>query len=53
VTPITDEYLSVHELAHLLEPNHTPAFWDRVERVVPDWQVCKEWLAENGGRFGV
>jgi len=51
--PHVIEYLIVHELAHLLEPNHAPAFWDRVERIVPDWQVCKEWLAENGGRYGV
>jgi predicted metal-dependent hydrolase len=42
------EYVVVHELAHLHEPHHTPAFWKRVERVMPDFEHRKTWLAENG-----
>jgi predicted metal-dependent hydrolase len=42
------QYVVVHELVHLIEPNHTNAFWDRVERVVSDWGDRKRWLAENG-----
>jgi hypothetical protein len=42
------EYVVVHELVHLIEPNHTNAFWDRVERIVSDWGGRKQWLAENG-----
>ena len=44
------EYVIVHELAHLIEPNHTPGFWLRVERALPDYQERKRWLAEHGGR---
>jgi predicted metal-dependent hydrolase len=31
------EYVIVHELVHILEPHPTPAFWTRVERVMPDF----------------
>ncbi len=41
------DYLVVHELAHLHEPHHTPAFWTRVERAMPDFAARKQWLAEN------
>lgn len=42
------EYVVVHEIAHLHEPHHTPAFWLRVERAMPDYEQRKTWLAENG-----
>jgi len=42
------EYIVVHELVHLIEPHHVPAFWGRVERAMPDFAVRKQWLAENG-----
>ena len=38
----------VHQIAHLHEPHHTPAFWLRVERVMPDYAQRKVWLAEHG-----
>lgn len=42
------EYVVVHEMAHLHEPHHTPAFWRRVERVMGDFERRKTWLAEHG-----
>jgi predicted metal-dependent hydrolase len=42
------EYVVVHELAHLHEPHHTPEFWQRVERAMPDHEGRKTWLAEHG-----
>ncbi|WP_082889329.1 M48 family metallopeptidase [Methylomonas koyamae] len=42
------EYVVVHEIAHLHEPHHTPAFWLRVERAMPDYYQRKAWLAEHG-----
>jgi predicted metal-dependent hydrolase len=42
------EYVVVHEIAHLHEPLHTPAFWRRVERAMPDYEQRKAWLAEHG-----
>lgn len=42
------EYVVVHELAHLHEPHHTPEFWRRVERALPDFELRKDWLSRNG-----
>lgn len=42
------EYVAVHELVHLQHPHHTPPFWARVERVLPDFALRKARLAENG-----
>jgi predicted metal-dependent hydrolase len=47
------EYLVVHELVHLIEPNHSNQFWDRVQRIVPDYIERKRWLAENGASYNL
>lgn len=47
------DYIVVHELAHLAESNHTPEFWRRVARALPDYEQRKAWLAEHGGRHVV
>lgn len=46
--PRIAEYVVVHEIAHLHERHHTPEFWLRVERVMPDYEQRKMWLAEHG-----
>ncbi len=47
--PTAVEYVVVHELVHLLERNHSPEFWLRVERAMPDFERKRAWLAERGG----
>jgi predicted metal-dependent hydrolase len=42
------DYIIVHELAHLIHPNHSQAFWNEVDKVMPDFQDRKEWLRMNG-----
>jgi len=42
------DYIVVHELAHLIYPNHTKAFWNELDKVMPDFQERKEWLRVNG-----
>lgn len=45
------EYVVVHELVHLVEANHTPEFWLRLERAMPDYEQRKRWLAEHGAEY--
>lgn len=45
------EYVVAHELVHLREIRHTPEFWRRLERAMPDFAARKHWLAENGGQI--
>jgi predicted metal-dependent hydrolase len=44
------DYVIVHELVHLVEQNHSPEFWRRVGRTLPEYEQRKTWLAEHGGR---
>jgi len=41
--------LVTHELVHLVERRHSDAFWERVERVIPDDADRQRWLKEHGG----
>ncbi|NJM17646.1 MAG: M48 family metallopeptidase [Richelia sp. RM2_1_2] len=45
------EYVVIHEMVHLVQPLHNQDFWDKVERILPDWEERKEWLAKNGAVF--
>jgi hypothetical protein len=42
------DYVIVHELAHLLEHNHTPRFWNIVRTQVPRYVKARDWLRQQG-----
>lgn len=42
------EYVVIHELAHLREPNHDDPFWSLVAEHDPAYQEHSQWLDENG-----
>ena len=41
-------YVAAHEVAHLREMNHSPAFWSLVADLCPDYEVHRRWLRQNG-----
>ena len=41
-------YIVVHELCHLRHRDHSDAFWNEVDKVLPDYQRRKEWLWVRG-----
>ena len=49
--PSVVEYVVVHELVHLLVHHHSPEFWLKVERALPDYERRKEWIAQHGMEF--
>ncbi|MDQ7015333.1 MAG: SprT family zinc-dependent metalloprotease [Gammaproteobacteria bacterium] len=42
------DYIVVHELCHIHQRNHTDAFWNEVDKVMPDYRERKSWLKTNG-----
>jgi predicted metal-dependent hydrolase len=42
------DYIIVHELCHMHQRNHSDAFWNEVDKVMPDYRERKEWLRKNG-----
>ena len=50
------EYLAAHEVAHLIEMNHSARFWRLVQRIYPDQARAKAWLEAHGAdlhRYGL
>jgi len=46
-------YIVVHELAHLIHKKHTKAFWNEIDKMIPDYQKHMEWLRINGAAMDV
>lgn len=45
------ESVCIHELAHLIEHNHSDRFWELVEKAEPNHKEKRKWLNENGDQF--
>ena len=51
--PAALDYVVIHELCHMTEMNHSPAFWALVEKYMPDWREWKQYLDKGiPGIFG-
>ena len=45
------DYIIVHELCHLHYRDHSHAFWNEVDKVLPDYRERKEWLRLRGAEL--
>jgi len=44
-------YLAAHEVAHLVEMNHSDRFWNLTRELCPDTDLQKNWLRQNGAKL--
>ena len=42
------DYVVIHELCHIIQPNHSNLFWDQVKKFDSSFKNHKKWLKENG-----
>jgi len=47
----TIAYVIAHEMAHLLQLNHSPRFWREVEKMCPSYREDRKWLHANEHKF--
>jgi len=47
------DYIVIHELAHLKEPNHSRNFWKIIENTLPNYKEKRYWLKKNGHQLTV
>lgn len=47
------DYVVVHELAHIVEKNHSSKFWDKVKIIMPYYEKEYRWLKENGNMLNI
>lgn len=46
--PTIVDYIVVHELCHVHHLNHTEAFWNELDKILPNYRERREWLKKNG-----
>ena len=47
------DYIIVHELTHLKKMNHSSAFWTEVEKILPEYNECQNWLRKHGKEYEI
>jgi len=45
------DYVIIHELAHLIEPNHSKRFWNIVKSIDPNYKQKIKWLKVHGEKL--
>jgi predicted metal-dependent hydrolase len=47
------DYIVVHELCHMHQDDHTDAFWNEVDKIMPDYEERKTWLRKHGAGLDI
>jgi hypothetical protein len=45
------DYVVAHEVTHLAVPGHPPRFWQKLAKIMPDWEARRRWLNRYGSPF--
>lgn len=49
--PFVLDYVAAHEVAHLVQMNHSEAFWETVRSTCPRMEAGRGWLRAHGGEL--
>lgn len=47
------DYIITHEMVHLKYPNHSPAFWNELDKKMPNYRDHENWLKQNGVKMSL
>jgi len=47
------DYIIIHEMVHLKHPNHSPEFWNELDKKMPDYREQETWLKRNGVKLAL
>lgn len=50
--PVID-YIISHEMVHLKYPNHSPEFWNELDKKMPNYKEYENWLKQNGVKMTI
>jgi len=47
------DYIITHEMVHLKHPNHSPEFWNDLDKKMPNYRELENWLKQNGVKMAL
>lgn len=47
------DYIITHEMVHLKFPNHSPEFWNELDKKMPNYREYENWLSQNGVKMSL
>ncbi len=47
------DYIIIHEMVHLKFPNHSPEFWNELDKKMPNYREYENWLKQNGVKMSL